>query len=134
MKNNLINRSKRKDVTGLICVVEFDEEFNVEDFMNDKADYVARHAKVENTFSSIDELKLFYHDKPIKGYFTELQRWRLLACLFDCMLFTVQLFQLITQIISGASGWTIGFTTVALVVITVCTIIMARQTIKDWGD
>lgn len=130
MAGNLRNVSKRKDVSGIICVAELDENMDIEQMLKEPG-YLAKHAKVENTFTSIEELKLFYHDKPARGKLTDRQRWRVLACVFDGMLFLVQLLQLCQQIADGKSWW---FTATAMLVIAVCTAFMISNTIRDWGD
>lgn len=133
LRNNLRSVDKKKDVSALICVMEFEHGIDGDKITTDKK-WLSENAKLANTFVSIDELKLFYHDKPQNGRLTDRQRWRVMALVFEGMLLFLQVAQLISQIASGSSGVAIAMTGVCMGVIVVCMGILARQTIKDWGD
>lgn len=133
LRNNLRSVDKKKDVSALICVMEFDHGIDTSKMTTDEK-WLSENAKLTNTFISIDELKLFYHDKPREGHLTERQRWRVMGIVFEVMLFLVELFQLISQIISQAHPASIVFSVITLVVISFALFTITRNTIKDWGD
>lgn len=134
-RHNFIDRWKKKPITGLLCMMELDDDIvNIEKLITKDKKYIADHMKLTNTFSSISELKLYYHDKPERGKFTETQRWRLMGVGFVGTLLFVQIFQLISQIASGACCATVWTTVGSIAVIATCTALLILNTIRDWGD